>query len=315
MRKTKIIIGCLSVVFLLSACWKKLQDFSIDNLVMSKTVTVVPPKPKGSVVVCRQGQCQSVRNRMTPEFVNNIVFNMFNNNAGFDVNICEADPSTRNCISEDIKFNMVSGVSGAVGAINSARVLEVRLRPQGKVVDIALDYNFFVNAIRPHCMPSRTGVIVKSNNYLMMESAGFNCQISGQEPSAVTLLQAVDHIDLDYGVIGATYSLGVSGPAYGGGTGYMVMRFRNNVHTINPHIPNEPGLYNPNNLSVPVLPPENAGASLPAGSAYPMPVQPLVPQNAQGLQFMPVPQMTPPASVGKQLPPGEIEVIPLPSSN
>jgi len=76
MRKTKIIIGCLSVVFLLSACWKKLQDFSIDNLVMSKTVTVVPPKPKGSVVVCRQGQCQSVRNRMTPEFVNNIVFNM-----------------------------------------------------------------------------------------------------------------------------------------------------------------------------------------------------------------------------------------------
>lgn len=311
MTKTKIIISSVLMMILLSACWQELQNLDLTKLTMSQNVTVVPPKPKGSVVVCRQGQCQAVRNYMTPEFINNIVFNMFNNNTGFDVAICEADPSTRNCLSNDIKFNMVAGASSAVGAINSARVLEVRLRPQGKVVDVALDYNFFVNSIRPHCMPSKTGVIVKSNNYLMMESAGFDCQITGQEPSAITFLQAVDHVDLDYGIIGATYSLGVSGPAYGGGSGYMVMRFRNNVHTINPHIPNEPGLYNPNNLTVPVLPDVTENSSQ-TGYA---PVQPIVPPMAQGLQNMPSPQgNAAPASAGKQLPVGEIEIVPLPSN-
>ncbi|OPZ76740.1 MAG: hypothetical protein BWY78_01274 [Alphaproteobacteria bacterium ADurb.Bin438] len=227
---------------------------------------------------------------------------------GYDVSICEADPSTRNCLSNDIKFNMVAGAGSAVGAIPSARILEVRLRPQGKTVDIALDYNLFVNSVRPHCVPSRTAAIVRSNAYLNLESAGFNCQINGQDKSAVTFLQAVDHIDLDYGVIGASYSIGMSGTAYGGGSGYMVMRFRNNVHTINPHIPAEPGLYNPNNLEVPQMP-----ASIPQSmnGAYPAPA--MIPSAATSLQNMPVPSQAPSASAGKPLAPGDIEVIPLPA--
>jgi hypothetical protein len=317
MTKTKVTIVSILMMFTLSACWQGFENLKwpeMPKMVTSKTITVVPPKPKGSVVVCRQGQCQTIRNYMTPEFVNNIVFNLFNNNMGSDVEICEADPSTRNCVSDDLRFSMVAGAGSAVASIPSARVIETRLRPQGKVVDIALDYNLFVNGVRPHCVPSRTAAIVKSNAYLNLESAGFYCQINGQDKSSLTFLQAVDHIDLDYGVIGASYSIGMSGSAYGGGSGYMVMRFRNNVHTINPHIPAEPGLYNPNKLEIPEMhvPEQTQNMQQNMGQGYPATPMPVAP--ATRLQSMPVPsQAAPSASAGKPLPLGDIEVIPLPS--
>jgi hypothetical protein len=40
---------------------------------------------------------------------------------------------------------------------------------------------------------------------------------------------AVDYIDMDYGYIGGFYSIGLSGPAFGGGNGYMMLRLPNDV--------------------------------------------------------------------------------------
>ena len=50
----------------------------------------------------------------------------------------------------------------------------------------------------------------------------------------ISTVFAIDYVDLDYGVIGANYSFGVAGPAYGGGTGYMLMRFQKNAFPSDP---------------------------------------------------------------------------------
>ena len=46
----------------------------------------------------------------------------------------------------------------------------------------------------------------------------------------------IDYIDLDYGFIGGYYSLGLSGPAYGGGTGYMLLRLPKNAYPLAPEL-------------------------------------------------------------------------------
>ena len=42
--------------------------------------------------------------------------------------------------------------------------------------------------------------------------------------SNVSLLVSIDYIDLDYGIMGGYYSLGMQGPTTGGGTGYALFK-------------------------------------------------------------------------------------------
>ena len=50
----------------------------------------------------------------------------------------------------------------------------------------------------------------------------------------ISTVYSIDYVDLDYGVIGANYSFGIAGPAYGGGTGYVLMRFQKNAFPSEP---------------------------------------------------------------------------------
>jgi hypothetical protein len=40
----------------------------------------------------------------------------------------------------------------------------------------------------------------------------------------VSFMFNIDYIDLDYGILGGYYSLGLQGPSMGGGTGYALFR-------------------------------------------------------------------------------------------
>jgi hypothetical protein len=42
--------------------------------------------------------------------------------------------------------------------------------------------------------------------------------------SNVSVMVSIDYIDLDYGIIGGYYSLGMQGPTTGGGTGYALFK-------------------------------------------------------------------------------------------
>ena len=52
----------------------------------------------------------------------------------------------------------------------------------------------------------------------------------------IKTLFAIDYIDLDYGFIGGYYSIGLSGPAYGGGNGYMLIRLPKDAHPLAPEL-------------------------------------------------------------------------------
>ena len=52
----------------------------------------------------------------------------------------------------------------------------------------------------------------------------------------IKTLFAIDYIDLDYGFIGGYYSIGLSGPAYGGGNGYMLLRLPKDAYPLAPEL-------------------------------------------------------------------------------
>ncbi|MBS5861316.1 hypothetical protein KID03_07775 [bacterium] len=69
-----------------------------------------------------------------------------------------------------------------------------------------------------------------------MEDAGYTCKMTAIGQSTVKTVFAIDYIDLDYGYIGGSYSVGISGPAYGGGNGYMLLRLPRNAYPLDPSL-------------------------------------------------------------------------------
>ena len=148
--------------------------------------------------------------------------------------ICDADPTSRICFENYIQFNIKAGVTPAVVVIDSAKLLSVKLRKEEQIIDVVLDYNMHYNALRPACLTSRNSLFVKSPDYVLMEDTGYVCKFTTTADSMISTVFAIDYVDLDYGVIGMNYSFGVAGPAYGGGTGYMLMRFQKNAFPSDP---------------------------------------------------------------------------------
>lgn len=196
--------------------------------------TIVTPKAPSSVIVCRSQQCAPARTNMTREFLYNSLLNLFDNNVETTVLICDADPNSRMCFENYIQFNIKAGVTPATVVIDSAKILSVKLQKDAQIINVALDYNMHFNAVRPACMSSANALFVKSPDYVLMEDTGYVCKFTTTSDSMVSNVFAIDYVDLDYGVIGANYSFGVAGPAYGGGAGYMLMRFQKNAFPSDP---------------------------------------------------------------------------------
>jgi hypothetical protein len=78
---------------------------------------------------------------------------------------------------------------------------------------------------------------VKSNNKVVLNGNGFKCDMTSVGTTKIRILFNVDYIDLDYGYIGGYYSIGLSGPAYGGGNGYGLIRMINDVQPLKPVLP------------------------------------------------------------------------------
>ena len=67
-----------------------------------------------------------------------------------------------------------------------------------------------------------------------MEDAGYNCKMTTIGNTNVKTVFTIDYIDLDYGYIGGHYSIGMSGPAYGGSNDYMILRLPRNAYPLSP---------------------------------------------------------------------------------
>ena len=196
--------------------------------------TIVTPKAASSVIVCRSQECAPARTNMTREFLYNSLLNLYDNNLDSTVLICDADPKTRMCFENYIQFPIKAGVTPATVVIDSAKLLGVKLQKDEQIISVVLDYNMHYNAVRPACMNSNNALFVKSPDYVLMEDTGYVCKFTTAADSMISTVFSIDYIDLDYGVVGANYSFGVAGPAYGGGTGYMLMRFQKNAFPSNP---------------------------------------------------------------------------------
>ena len=179
-----------------------------------------------SVVVCRDRQCAAASQTMTREFLYNQLVSFFENNVGQPVLLCEADQVHRVCYENGLEFNVMSGITPVKVFVESAKILDVKPAHRSSALEMSFDYTMTLNNdTRPSCQAAVSRMKVSSADSIRIETPGFNCDFTAQGRTAVNMTYSVDYIDLDYGLIGAHYTIGTSQVSRGGGVGYALLRF------------------------------------------------------------------------------------------
>ena len=175
-------------------------------------------------VICRDFNCTRLNDRITRTFLFNSLASMFMTNAHSRLYICEADPFSRSCLQSGISFPVRAGIANALVKIPKATISQVNLSTGLSMATVTMTYEFLVNGIQRMCEPTIMDISVPNNSQATLTNREFACSLTSDGVSNVSLLLNIDYIDLDYGLIGGYYSLGMQGPTVGSRTGYLVFK-------------------------------------------------------------------------------------------
>jgi hypothetical protein len=176
------------------------------------------------MIICRNFGCTRLNDRITRTFLFNSLTNMFMMNAHSRVYICEADPFSRDCLQSGISFPVRSGIANAMVKIPKATISQVSTSTGLSKATVGMTYDFLVNGIDRKCEPTIMDIVVPVNSEAILSNREFACNMTSDGISSVSLIVSIDYIDLDYGILGGYYSLGMQGPTTGGGTGYALFK-------------------------------------------------------------------------------------------
>lgn len=176
------------------------------------------------MIICRDFGCTRLNDRITRTFLFNSIANMFMMNSHSRVYICEADPFSRSCLQSGISFPVRAGIANAMVKIPKATVSQVNLTTGLSKATVGMTYEFLVNGIDRRCEPTVMDIVVPANSQATLVNREFTCNMTSDGMTNVSLMMNIDYIDLDYGIMGGYYSLGLQGPTSGGGTGYALFK-------------------------------------------------------------------------------------------
>lgn len=175
-------------------------------------------------VICRDFNCTRLNDHITRTFLFNSLANMLQTNQHSRLFICEADPFSRSCLQSGISFPIRAGIANAMVKIPKATISQVSLSTGLSRASADINYEVFINGIQRVCEPTVMDISVPNNAQATLTNREFSCNMTSDGVANVSLLFNVDYIDLDYGLIGGYYSLGVQGSAAGSGSGYLVFK-------------------------------------------------------------------------------------------
>lgn len=155
---------------------------------------------------------------------------MFDSNARQKALVCQADANTHACTEEFVSLPVTVGVTPAYMYIDDVKITDVSISQENTAaMNLILNWGISYNGQIPVCRPSKTLLYAKNVNNVIIQDNGYTCKMTTIGTTTVQTMFAVDYIDLDYGYIGGFYSIGLSGPAHGGGSGYMILRLPNDI--------------------------------------------------------------------------------------
>ena len=217
--------------------WNRSVQDVLNNPFKSASVREPAPlRMPSSVVVCRTKQCAPAKLSMSREYIYNSLLHLLDNNNRKKALVCQADVGTHACTETFVSLPITVGITPAYMYIDSVKITDVSIAKGNRSLNLILNYNVTYNGQTPDCKPAKSLLYVKNVNNIVLEDSGYMCRMTSIGQTMIKTLFVIDYIDLDYGYIGGFYSVGLSGPAYGGGSGYMMIRLPKDAYPLAPEL-------------------------------------------------------------------------------
>jgi len=188
-------------------------------------IAVAQTKPADTLLVCRARQCADASYSMTRGFLFNKITQLFNNNRGRTVLICEADPVSHACLTEGIQVPAQAAFTQTHISIDSLKLHDIKIIPNSDDLAVAWDYQIRAGGTYPQCELGVSGVSVSTVNKVEMTTQDFACNLTQTGNTSINASYSIDYLDFDYGFIGAYYTIGIGEAVIGEKTGYALFRF------------------------------------------------------------------------------------------
>lgn len=227
------VLRSMSVQDVASGNWENARQ-STEALSQNKNFEVAETKRPSSIVVCRSQQCAPAKISMSREYIFNSLLQLFDNNNYQRMMVCQADPMTHTCLENYITIPISVGVVPTKAYIDQVKITDVIVGKKGSSLNLILNYNLTYGGQVAECTPAKSLLFARTIDHIIMEDAGYNCKMTTIGTTNVKTIFTIDYIDLDYGYIGGYYSIGMSGPAYGGSNDYMILRLPRNAYPLSP---------------------------------------------------------------------------------
>lgn len=211
------------------------NNFFISNPDEAAQVFNKRVPPLNSLIVCRDKQCAPAELSKSREYIFNALAQLIDNNADSTALLCEANPQTHVCTNPYLTVPAKIGVTPAYVYFDGVKIVDTSIVDGKTAFNLVLGYNLSYNGQTPTvCKPDEAMLYVKNNNKVVLNGNGFKCDMTSVGTTRIRVMFNIDYIDLDYGYIGGYYSIGLSGPAYGGGSGYSLIRLIEDAHPLSP---------------------------------------------------------------------------------
>ncbi len=229
-----------------------MDNFEADNHYLSDNIIDIKDPNYGakvynkrvpklnSLIVCRDKQCAPSEIATSKEYIFNSLAHLIDNNADANALLCEANPQARVCVNPYLTIPAKIGVTPGYVYFDGVKIVDTMLVDGKNAIELVLGYSLSYNGQTPYvCKPDKAVLYVKNNNGVVLNGGGFNCDMTSIGVTQIRVMFNVDYIDMDYGYIGGYYSIGMAGPAHGGGSGYAMIRLPNDAHPLSPVLTRE----------------------------------------------------------------------------
>ena len=179
------------------------------------------------IVICRQKGCTQLNDKMTKNYLFNSIANLLYVNNKTKVYLCEASTTTRACLANGLKYAVNIGGTTGVIFIPSITITDVSFSRDLRKINFMFSYDLYANGLKSFCSSSHNTIEISEDKQALIRDNTYKCQLTSDLPSTSYNIYNIDYIDLDYAIIGAYYSTGMSGASNGGHTGYVLMKFQN----------------------------------------------------------------------------------------
>lgn len=178
-----------------------------------------------SPIICLNKKCIPAYNAVTKEHLFEHINYLLEQSVNHPISICEADPISKNCLKKGIIVPLQVATSNINLDILSAKLTDVKKISETAGIDMIIDYKTKAGNIFPTCQtaPSRLGIFDK--NTIQLIAPEFSCYLTQTTPVSLSLVQYIDYIDFDNGLVGMQYN--VTSNSGTNNNGYAILKFQN----------------------------------------------------------------------------------------